>query len=491
MKKIIFSLFMVFTISLFAQDWNDISIEITPENPNMNDEIVISVSGQTTSNVISINTSYAITENGTIVVQTEVYQGGWDVVDYFNAENNIGSLAVGSYGVEANVDYFFQDGNGNWVQFDNKQETATFEVTESIYNQTLFGYVNSITEDGITQPIAGAIIRIEQLPDDEFVTTNEEGFYEITFDHIWNGPVTVICEAEGYNSETITFFPESEEQELNFELEPTSQDFGFLVGHIGSNVDWYFDDGANIENAFVHVYNAMYEAETYSDDDGNFQFELPPAGGYSSYTISVTAEYYEDTFVNYIEIGAGVTTSVEVAMLPAINLGDVDDNDEIQALDASVTLQNTIGIYDFEEWQIWAADVDRNGQVQAYDASLILQYSVGIIDEFPVAGEMNIIEETNSGCLDFRDEEAFIEISVNGNEMTLFFFHPTLNCGLEADWSGCLENDIFHVEMNDIGIPADCECPFELTVTFGPFESGMYTLDFWNGEFGSPTFTIE
>ena len=64
--------------------------------------------------------------------------------------------------------------------------------------------------------------------------------------------------------------------------------------------------------------------------------------------------------------------------------GDVDGNGEVQAFDASLTLQNVVGMVDFTEAQTTVADVDGNGQIQAYDASLILQFVVGIINEFPV-----------------------------------------------------------------------------------------------------------
>ena len=64
--------------------------------------------------------------------------------------------------------------------------------------------------------------------------------------------------------------------------------------------------------------------------------------------------------------------------------GDVDGNGEIQAYDASLTLQKVIELIDFETWQITAADVDGNGEIQAYDASLILQYLASLIDSFPV-----------------------------------------------------------------------------------------------------------
>ena len=64
--------------------------------------------------------------------------------------------------------------------------------------------------------------------------------------------------------------------------------------------------------------------------------------------------------------------------------GDVDGNGQIQAIDASLTLQNVVDLIDFTEEQIMLADVDVNGEIQAYDASLILQFVVGLIDEFPV-----------------------------------------------------------------------------------------------------------
>ncbi|MBT6994517.1 MAG: hypothetical protein HN952_06130 [Candidatus Cloacimonetes bacterium] len=67
-----------------------------------------------------------------------------------------------------------------------------------------------------------------------------------------------------------------------------------------------------------------------------------------------------------------------------IMYGDVDGNGQVQAMDASLTLQNVVDMIDFAEWQIIAADVDGNGQIQAMDASYILQYVVGIIDDFPI-----------------------------------------------------------------------------------------------------------
>jgi len=63
-------------------------------------------------------------------------------------------------------------------------------------------------------------------------------------------------------------------------------------------------------------------------------------------------------------------------------LGDVDGNGFVQAFDASLALQYSIGLIELDEFQITNADVDENGYVQSMDASLILQYVLGMIDEF-------------------------------------------------------------------------------------------------------------
>ncbi len=67
-------------------------------------------------------------------------------------------------------------------------------------------------------------------------------------------------------------------------------------------------------------------------------------------------------------------------------MGDVSLNGAIQAFDASLILQYTVGNIDLNEIQQLAADVSGNGgadAITAYDASLILQYVVGLIHSFP------------------------------------------------------------------------------------------------------------
>ncbi|MDP8221645.1 MAG: dockerin type I domain-containing protein, partial [Candidatus Stygibacter frigidus] len=73
-----------------------------------------------------------------------------------------------------------------------------------------------------------------------------------------------------------------------------------------------------------------------------------------------------------------------------VTYGDVDSNGAIEAYDASMVLQYTVGIpTPVDPFPENLADVDGNGSVEAYDAALILQYVVGIIDEFPITSRIN------------------------------------------------------------------------------------------------------
>jgi chitinase len=72
--------------------------------------------------------------------------------------------------------------------------------------------------------------------------------------------------------------------------------------------------------------------------------------------------------------------------------GDINEDGEITAFDASIVLQYIVGLDPLPEidplpWsaeRIERADVDGNDSIEAYDASLILRFVVGMINQFPV-----------------------------------------------------------------------------------------------------------
>ena len=57
--------------------------------------------------------------------------------------------------------------------------------------------------------------------------------------------------------------------------------------------------------------------------------------------------------------------------------GDVNGNGSVTAFDASLVLQNVVGVTTLDAISQCAADYNSNGSVTAFDASLILQCVVG------------------------------------------------------------------------------------------------------------------
>lgn len=69
------------------------------------------------------------------------------------------------------------------------------------------------------------------------------------------------------------------------------------------------------------------------------------------------------------------SASVKYGTEPAFKLGDVNGNQEIDSMDASLILQHLVGTYTIENTQV--GDVNGNQEIDGMDASLILQHLVG------------------------------------------------------------------------------------------------------------------
>ncbi|MDP8211442.1 MAG: dockerin type I domain-containing protein, partial [Candidatus Stygibacter australis] len=69
-------------------------------------------------------------------------------------------------------------------------------------------------------------------------------------------------------------------------------------------------------------------------------------------------------------------------------MGDVDDNDSIDAFDASVLMRYIVG-WDpapyaplpWEDWRLRISDINYDGEWDSYDCAIIMQYVVGLINE--------------------------------------------------------------------------------------------------------------
>ncbi|MBT3169629.1 MAG: hypothetical protein HN334_07190, partial [Candidatus Cloacimonetes bacterium] len=151
----------------------------------------------------------------------------------------------------------------------------------------------------------------------------------------------------------------------------------YLLGS-SHNINWNSENVTGNVRIYLYKEGSYYRSITSNTaNNGDFLWTIPENYDvYSSYKIKVTSisnSSVYDFSDNYFEL-----------FEDSIIYGDVDGNGNVQAMDASLTLQYVVDMIAFTEEQLIIADVDGNGSVQAYDASLILMYAVGIIDEFPV-----------------------------------------------------------------------------------------------------------
>jgi len=98
------------------------------------------------------------------------------------------------------------------------------------------------------------------------------------------------------------------------------------------------------------------------------------------------------TITNFL-YNTDTITDITNGSITAIGLyGDIDTNGYVQAYDAALALQYSVGLdplpnsepIPWENWRMIIANVDGVGSVTAIDASLILQHSAGLITLFPV-----------------------------------------------------------------------------------------------------------
>ena len=161
--------------------------------------------------------------------------------------------------------------------------------------------------------------------------------------------------------------------------------------------DTRYPDKWQFPNVTIESHDFLIIWASGDDDDGNLHsnFSLSQNGEFvglfnKNGVVAIDSLHYPQlgADVSYGRNPDGSTTlqQLEISTPNASNnnilLGDVDGNGEIQAFDASLTIQYSIGLINLAEWQKTAGDVDDNGMMQAFDASLILQYVIGFIDEF-------------------------------------------------------------------------------------------------------------
>jgi hypothetical protein len=107
---------------------------------------------------------------------------------------------------------------------------------------------------------------------------------------------------------------------------------------------------------------------------------------------SIDAGTTTPTITNALFNTTPVTSITNGTITSTIKYGDIDCNDFVQAYDAALSIQYSVGLdpiptidpLSWENWRLKVADVDGNVGITANDASEILKYSVGLIAVLPI-----------------------------------------------------------------------------------------------------------
>ena len=186
----------------------------------------------------------------------------------------------------------------------------------------LFGHVyTDASPNGVLIPVVGAEVGIamDSVPEGTIAFSDEEGFYELSFEWTWNGPIPISCQADGYEFYYSVFIPDSDTNNSEFEfdiyLTPTYddvitvleghvwQDNGCLGGPIGCPIEGAYISAVPINSPTDVAYNVS------SNDDGHYMLELPEG----VYMVSCSADGWQTETVD-LEIGsAGATYDFHLA----------------------------------------------------------------------------------------------------------------------------------------------------------------------------------
>jgi len=176
-----------------------------------------------------------------------------------------------------------------------------------------------------------------------------------------------------------------------------ANEFSINLAGLFLSDDVRYPDKWQFPNVTIESHDFLIIWASGDDDDGNLHanFSLSQNGEFvgifnKNGVTAIDSLHYPqlgiDVSYGRNPDGSMTLQQLEISTPNASNnnilLGDVDGNGEVQAFDASLTIQYSIGLINLAEWQKTAGDVDGNSMVQAFDASLILQYVIGLINEF-------------------------------------------------------------------------------------------------------------
>lgn len=197
-----------------------------------------------------------------------------------------------------------------------------------------------------------------------------------------------------------------------------------VLEYIGHSVDGTISEAGNIvvnsttDNEYIYISYMNSESFTNVGDLLHLQFKVINDYDYNWTNCWVQDFYYDNVQVWNFEPGE--------IWINSFTTGDVDGNDMIQAYDAALTLQYSVGKdplpqldpLPWETWRLKAADVDGVEGVTANDAAMILQYSARVIYTFPVDDTPEAgmaIKANNTADVTISEEDEMLVFRSSGN----------------------------------------------------------------------------
>ena len=208
--------------------------------------------------------------------------------------------------------------------------------------QEMFFYGHVYSSSSIS-PVSNAMVYIgmNSIPEGTLTFTIEEGYYELSFDWNWDGPIPIACEALNYEFFISELMPNATQIEFNIQLNPICED---------PNPAGCFTTGCQ-ENYDCVDDSEYYCEPSFCDCDQS------------------TGEWYCTEDCN-----GGTCISQNLK-------GDFNHDAEINVIDIVLIINQILELITITPYQEWASDINNDGSINILD---IVQLVNIIINDEPV-----------------------------------------------------------------------------------------------------------
>ena len=215
-------------------------------------------------------------------VNVEVFNwDSWERYSVYTDENGYYELYPGPGDV--NVNAYLESYKPYYEMVTMEEDVPRqLDIFLEPYESTIFG---KVTDGSTSEPIEGVYVSLDGNDDYLTTYTDENGTYRLYMD---GGEYRFSISEEGYDTYEDTIEVESgEEIELDVTLAPyTTRVFGYVTD----------GDGDPIEYAYVRIESEEYYYDyNYVDDDGYYEFVVPPSEDQGEYTLSYAADGYQES----------------------------------------------------------------------------------------------------------------------------------------------------------------------------------------------------